>query len=381
MVERLHGKQKAEGSNPSRGLFVNAARIFKDSLSILLMYMDSEKERKNPNIEETVPENPFEYGEIRTDYRTGCLSIFALSRKDRPIDYIAKEIVEDKGKENCPFEPEKYELNKTFFEIGDPWRVRVIYNKYPILDYRAADVHKADGIFKKLPNYGYSFVIIDTREHSKRFERFFKGEIEDLSSAIAETERRTFLDKGISFVYLNKNFGRKSGGTLSHSHWQAIGFSEIKGIMEMRLEKVKEFKSRNGSCLLEHAIENEKERMIFENENIAAFAPFAQLYTGETVVVPKRHVSMLSELSDKELAQMFSACKRIVAANNAYFGIHPYNILGYSLKYEKDFHFYMEIIPRISDIGPTQMLGYYGSSIMPEDYAVEMRKIIKGQGL
>lgn len=366
---------------PLEAIYSHTARIFKDSLSILLMYMDAEKKSKNPDIEETIPKKPFGYGEIRTDYRTGCSSIFALSRKDRPIDYITKESVEDKGREYCPFEPEKYELNKTFFEIGNPWRVRVIYNKYPILEHRAANIHDADGIFERSSNFGYSFVIIDTREHAKRFEQFSKGEIEDLASAMAETERRILLDKDITFVYLNKNFGRKSSGTLSHSHWQTIGFARIKGIMEMRLERVKEFKSKNRSCLLEHAIEKEKERMIFEDEDVAAFAPFAQLYTGETVVMPKRHVSALSELSDQELAHILSVCNKIVVANNAYFGTHPYNILGYSLKYEKDFHFHIEVTPRISDIGPMQMLGYYGSNIMPEDYAIEIRKIINDQKL
>ena len=367
---------------PLEAMHNHSARVFKGSLPISLMCMDSKKEGKNPDVEETIPKNPFEYGEIRTDYRTGCLSIFALARKDRPIDHITKEIVEDKGREYCPFEPEKYELNKTFFEIGNPWRVRVIYNKYPILEHRAANIHDDDdGIFERSPNYGYSFVIIDTREHVKRFEQFSNGEIEELASAMAETERRTFLDKDINFVYLNKNFGRKSSGTLSHSHWQTIGFAEIKGIMEMRLEKVKEFKSKNNSCLLEHAIEKEQERMIFEDEDVAAFAPFAQLYTGETVVMPKRHVSALSELSDRELAHILSVCNKIVFANSTYFGTHPYNILGYSLKYENDFHFYIEVTPRISDIGPMQMLGYYGSSIMPEDYAIGIRKIIKDQKL
>ncbi len=342
------------------------------------MYMDLDSGKaEDLDIREPIPKNPFEYGEIRTDYRTGCLSIFALSRKDRPIDYISKEVIEDKGKEQCPFEPEKYELNKTFFEIGNPWRVRVIYNKYPVLENRADYVHECRDIFSRLSNYGYSFVIIDTREHSKRFEQFSNVEIEDLAKAIAEAENRVFKDKRISFVYLNKNFGRKSGGTLSHSHWQTIGFTEIKGIMEMRLKRAKEFRDENGSCLLEHAIEKEKERMIFEDEKVAAFAPFGQLYTGESVVVPKRHVSALGELSNKELAHLLSVCNKIVAANDAYFGAHAYNILGYSLKYEKDFHFYIEITPRISDIGPTQMLGYYGSNIMPEDYAAGIRKIIK----
>jgi UDPglucose--hexose-1-phosphate uridylyltransferase len=345
-------------------------------LAILLMYMSLQKENKNQDMKRAISEDPFEYGEIRTDYRTGFRSVFALSRKDRPIDYLTKEVIEDKGKEHCPFEPEKYDLNKTFFEIGDPWRVRVIYNKYPLFEHRARNLHVARDIFEKSSNYGFSFVIIDSREHSRRFEQFDEGGIKDLAKALAETERRTFLNEDISFVYLNKNFGRKSSGTLSHSHWQTLGFSGIPEIVRMRLGKVREFKDMNGSCLMEHAYAKEKERTIFEDDSVVAFAPFAQLYTGETVVMPKRHVSALSELSDMEIAKLLSVCKNMVIANNAYFGTHAYNMLGYSLRDEGDFHFYIEIVPRMSDIGPTQMAGYFGSSIMPEDYSNGIREIM-----
>ena len=364
---------------PLEAIHSHAAIVFKDSLFILLIYMGLQKKDKNPDTGRAISEDPFGYGEIRTDYRTGLRSIFALSRKDRPIDYLAKEVIEDKGKERCPFEPEKYGLNETFFEIGDPWRVRVIYNKYPLFEHRARNLHDNEDIFERSTNYGFSFVIIDSREHNRRFEQFSEDEIGELAKALAETERRTFLNEGISFVYLNKNFGRKSSGTLSHSHWQTLGFAGIPGIVGMRLRKVKEFKNTNGSCLMEHAYGKEKERTIFEDSDIVAFAPFAQLYTGETVVMPKRHASMLSELSDVEMDKLLSVCKSIVVANNAYFGTHAYNILGYSLRDEKDFHFYMEIVPRVSDIGPTQMAGYFGSSIMPEDYSKSIMKMIRGQ--
>ncbi len=338
--------------------------------------MDSKKEQKNPDEKEAIPENPFANGEIRTDYRTGLKSVFALSRKDRPMDYLAKEVIDDKGKKYCPFEPEKYDLNKTFFEIGNPWRVRVIYNKYPVFEYDAPYAHENWDIFERYTNYGFSFVIIDSREHKLRFEQFLDGQINDLAEAILETENSIYNHDGIDFVYLNKNFGRKSGGTLSHSHWQTLGYFDMPKIVRARLKKVLEFKGKHGSCLMEYAAKKEEERKLLENETLIAFAPFAQLYTGESVIMPKRHVSRISELSREELLELLKACKRIINANNKYFGVHSYNILGYSLKKEKEFHSYLEIIPRVSDIGPTQMVGYYGSNIMPEDYSRSIRDIL-----
>ncbi len=340
------------------------------------MYMDSKKERKDPDEKEAIPENLFGNGEIRTDYRTGLRAVFALSRKDRPIDYLAKEVIDDKGKEYCPFEPERYDLNRTFFEIGRPWRVRVIYNKYPLFECNAPYAREKWDIFERSTNYGFSFVIIDSREHKLRFENSSDLQTNDLAKAVLNTEKKIYGHNGIDFVYLNKNFGRKSGGTLSHSHWQTLGYMSMPDTVRARVDRVLEFEDTHGSCLMEYAANRESERKLLENRTLIAFAPFAQLYTGESIVMPKRHVSMLSELSTEEMAELLKACKKIIAANNRYFGVHSYNILGYSLKKEKEFHSYMEIVPRVSDIGPMQMAGNYGSNIIPEEYSKGIRSIL-----
>ena len=338
--------------------------------------MDSDKEKENLDVKNTIPENPFSSGEIRTDYRTGLKVVSELSRKNRPSDYLIKDVIDDKGKENCPFEPEKYDLNKTLFEIGNPWRVRVIYNKYPIFQYNAPYAHEKWDIFERSTNYGFSFVIIDSREHNLKFEQFDEANIRDLAKAILETEKIIYEHQRIDFVYLNKNFGRKSGGTLSHSHWQTLGYTDMPEMVKARLSKVMEFRDRYGSCLMEYAAKKEEERKLLENDTLIAFAPFAQLYTGESVVMPKRHVNMLSELSENEMIKLLKACQKIIIANNGYFKVHSYNILGYSLKEEKEFHSYVEIVPRVSDIGPMQMADYYGNNVMPEEYSKEIRAIL-----
>ncbi|MCL5680111.1 MAG: hypothetical protein M1465_02105 [Candidatus Marsarchaeota archaeon] len=337
--------------------------------------VDSEKSRI-PDSKDA--DSPHESGEIRTDYRTGFKAIYALSRKDRPIDYFEKsDNITDSGPEKCPFEPEKDDLNKTFFSIGDPWRVRVIYNKYPLFDYRSAEKIERNDILVKESNYGFSFVIIDTPKHSKKFEDSSDEELRELAQAISETERRIYDESSVDFVYLNKNFGRKSSGTLAHSHWQTLGYKEIPAIAMNRLELANKFFEERNGCLMEYALGLETERVILNGDYAVAYAPFAQLFTGESVIMPKRHVSKLSDLDEKEWLEMLKECSAIVASNNRLFGAHAYNILGYSIRNEKNFHAYMEIIPRVSDIGPMQMAGYYGSSIMPEDYVKRITGLLR----
>ncbi|MCL4404520.1 MAG: hypothetical protein M1544_01425 [Candidatus Marsarchaeota archaeon] len=338
--------------------------------------MDRQKQEKpktNPS-EKQVVENSS--GEIRTDYRTGLKSILAMSRKDRPVDYKSKETVEAGPKDKCPFEPERDGLNKTYIEIGSPWGVRVIYNKYPLLDCNSEASSEKNGFLTKSTNFGYSFVVIDTRDHDRKFEDASKTELIELAEALVRTENGIFEDKRINFVYLNKNFGRASSGTLSHSHWQVLGYADLPMLISERARISSEYMKKTGRCLIEDAIKFEKERHISDEAYTLSYSPFAPLYTGESIIVPKRHAGSLGELYEYEWLEMLRQSQAIIKANNSIFGSHAYNILGYSLRGVGHFHSYIEIIPRVGHIGPMQMAGYYGSTIMPEKYSEMVRDFL-----
>ncbi|MEM0154253.1 MAG: hypothetical protein QW814_00240 [Methanothrix sp.] len=344
--------------------------------------MDAEKKQKTGTDsfeKNSSNKNPGEHicGEIRTDYRTGLKSMLIMGRNNRPKDVNRNDEVKDSGKQKCPFEPEKYDLNKTYFEIGSPWRVRTIYNKYPLLDYNSEIKNSNNGFFIKSSNFGYSFVIIDTPEHTRKFEDASEIELKDIAEAIKKTEKGIFEDEKIKFVYLNKNYGSKSSGSLFHSHLQVLGFMELPMMVSKRAEASAEYMKKTGRCLIEDAIEFERVRRIKKSKNTVSYAPFAPIYTGESVIVPKRHVKALGDLDINELVELLWQCQRIIKANNHIFGSISYNIMGYSFRDGNDFHSYLEIIPRPDEIGPMQMAGYYGSTIIPEDYSRMVRNLLR----
>ncbi len=308
-------------------------------------------------------------GIIRKDYRTEKYAVFSLLRRERPVDYIKTAPISDLGPEKCPFEYGKEYLNVTVSTIGDPWRVRVIKNKYPFLTTDVPLESKNEGMLWSSSNYGHSYVIIDTPEHSHKFEDFNDAEVRELSESLFSTEELMYKDTKIKFVWINKDYGPLSSGTLSHSHWQEFGYPFVPFEIANRLDIAKRSTESGDGCLMERALEAEKPRFIKETQNVVAYAPYASLYTGESIVIPKSHVSRLGELDEKERVEILRMCAAMVRANNKIFGVHSYNILFYGFKDEKSFHAYAEIIPRFGPIGPMQFAGVYGSSIIPEDYA------------
>ncbi|MCW1299187.1 MAG: hypothetical protein QXD02_02560, partial [Candidatus Parvarchaeum sp.] len=111
-------------------------------------------------------EIPFK-GEIRRDYITGSDVIFTFSRDKRPKDFRSEEVMYGNA-ENCPFEYGKENLNTTIKFVGEPWKLRLMYNKYPIVNDEVTPYKNSD-FFTKYVNYGHSYVIVDTPEHSQRF--------------------------------------------------------------------------------------------------------------------------------------------------------------------------------------------------------------------
>ena len=309
------------------------------------------------------------FGEVRLDYRTGKYVVFSEARTNRPVDYIKKSEISDSGPEKCPFEPGKEPLNKTVLTIGDPWRVRAITNKYPFFTTEAGIYSNSSGMLKSKSNYGHSYVIIDTPKHSLKFEDFNSDEINDLSEALSTMETMAYKDKKVRFVWINKDYGPMSSGTLSHSHWQVFGFPMVPMEIKNRLIIANRFEKKTGKCLMEETMQIEKPRIIIETKHVLGYAPFGSLYTGESIVMPKRHSSNFSMLDNNERNELLRSCANIVKANNAIFGIHSYNILFYGLRNGSGLHLYAEIIPRLHAIGPMQMAGIYGGNIFPENYA------------
>lgn len=97
-------------------------------------------------------------------------------------------------------------------------------------------------------------------------------------------------------------------------------------------------------------------------------------------ILPKKHISSLSEFTESELANfgiiLRNAVKRLVTLLE---GI-SYNVCLYSApssgEHNKYFHFYAQIIPRIGYMAGFEFsTGCYINSVLPEDSAEKLRNI------
>ena len=108
----------------------------------------------------------------------------------------------------------------------------------------------------------------------------------------------------IKYVQIFKNCGPDAGASIMHSHWQIIGVPIIPSEQMNIAESISRHKKESGKCILcsimEHEMEN-KTRVVMENDNFIAVAPYASKMSYECDIIPKEHISRFSEFDDEKL--------------------------------------------------------------------------------
>ncbi|MEM0142794.1 MAG: DUF4931 domain-containing protein [Candidatus Parvarchaeum sp.] len=312
-------------------------------------------------------EIPFK-GEIRKDYITDSDVIFTFSRDMRPKDFKNEEVLYGKV-EDCPFEYGNEKLNTTIKFVGEPWKLRLMYNKYPIVN-EDVTPYKSSDFFIKYANYGHSYVIIDTPHHMQKFHEIEDDLLEKWLKLAAETEELAYSDKKIKYVYTFRNNGKISGGSLYHPHTQIIGFTFVLPIIKQELEIIRK---NSGKCVLESALKKEEERILMQDENAIALAPYGSRFKGASIIMPRRHVDYIGNLEENEIKSMTKIIKTVLSKNQKIFGDHSYNLIFHELKDNKKIHFYVEITPRFSSFGGMELAGLYLNSLRPEEYTEKFK--------
>ncbi len=309
-----------------------------------------------------------EDSDIRIDYRTGYYSIIVPGREHRP-----KELEENdegaKSLKDCPFERDTIDRkNLEIMHVNEPWTTMVIRNKFPELNGSTpVDYHR--DFFSYIAGYGYNEVVIETPNHFDKFEDMSTKKSLEWLNTLIEREEDLYSRNYIKHVMVFKNFGAKGGASIGHSHTQIIAWPEILGTPAIEIEKAKEYLKKNNSCLYEDAIKKENIRTLFETDTVAAIAPYGSRIAGESMLLTKRHVNYLIDLTEQEKEDMVEGLKSIIRTNIKLFGKQAYNFVIHENKNESDYHMHFEVYPRLADLAGIELgQNVFVNTITPEDY-------------
>ncbi len=308
--------------------------------------------------------------ELRKDYILDRWVILAQSRKKRPRDYVRQAVAAPKGA--CSFCAGHENLTPP--EVGrisnsdGGWSMRWFGNLFPAVDESGQKEVRTDNTFYTFAAaYGVHEIIAETPLHERQLWDFSAGEILRLLQVYAGRIGELGKREAINYVGVFKNHGSEGGASIMHSHSQIISTNVLPPQVREEAAAMKNYQS----CPYCSIILSEKGsfRRCFENSTAIAFAPYASRFNFELWIFPRRHFRQLSDASNGEIdgiSQLLHQALSKLRQLNA-----PYNyVLHYLPAPEGDFHFHIEIQPRLSIWAGFELnTGVIINSVTPEDAA------------
>jgi UDPglucose--hexose-1-phosphate uridylyltransferase len=336
--------------------------------------------------------------ELRKDPILGNWVIISPERGKRPQSFTRPQRLVKK-KKICPLcsgnenltPPEIYALRpKRSKPNTRGWRVRVVPNKFPALDKEKELVNERLGIFDMMSGFGTHEVIIETPEHDKNLRNQSIKELSEVLKIFQHRIRELYKDNRLRYCLVFKNEGWEAGASLQHPHSQLIATPVIPKRIREELIGSRNYFKREKRCIYCDILSQErksKERIVYENKEYVAFCPFASRFPFEIWLLPKRHnADFCSRTTKKNIPLLADALKTTMqklasTLNNPQYNyvIHtipnPISKHGYGKNIDKDFHWHIEIIPRLTRVAGFEWgADFYINPMAPEEAARSLRE-------
>ena len=327
--------------------------------------------------------------ELRKDPVTGRWVIISTERRKRPTDFRLERSLVSRD-EFCPFctgheeqtPPEVFAYRSNGGGWNAPgWDLRVVPNKFPALQVEGGLDREGEGMFDRMNGIGAHEVIIETPDHDKTLATMSEAEIERVLSAFRERVRDLKQDRRFRYILLFKNHGGPAGATLEHPHSQLIALPIVPDFVRKEIEGARHHYADKERCVFCDIVRQElavARRIILENPEIVALAPYAPRFPFETWLVPRRHGSRFEDASPQEYANLARMLKALLQRMNRALESPSYNLLVHTSPFSEDtaefYHWHLELMPRLTKVAGFEWgTGFYINPTSPEEAARVLR--------
>jgi UDPglucose--hexose-1-phosphate uridylyltransferase len=328
--------------------------------------------------------------ELRRDPVTGRWVIISTDRQKRPNDFRIERVATI-GRDQCPFCPGREAMTPPEVLVyrqngGAPntpgWDVRVVPNKFPALQVEGTLDREGEGMFDRMNGIGAHEVIIETPDHDRPFAAMSEPEIERVLCAYRERMLDLKRDFRLKHILVFKNHGGAAGATLDHPHSQLIALPVVPEYVREELDGARrhlELKERCLFCDIVHQELRDGRRVVQENADIVAIAPYAPRFAFETWLVPKAHGSRFEETPRHVSESLARILKSVLQRLDRALEMPPWNLVLHTAPASEEaesYHWHVEIMPRLTRVAGFEWgTGFYINPTAPEEAAKVLRSV------
>jgi len=329
--------------------------------------------------------------ELRKDPVTGRWVIIATGRQKRPSDFHLErtKIIRE---EHCPFcagregmtPPEVLAFRQNGHSANGPgWDLRVVPNKFPALQVEGSLDREGEGLFDRMTGIGAHEVIIESPDHQKSLATMSEPEIERVLWAFRERVADLKNDRRFRYIIVFKNHGSAAGATLEHSHSQLIALPIVPDFVREELDGAERHFSAKERCVFCDIIRQEIAsgvRVVHDNTDIVALAPYASRFPFEMWLLPKHHGARFEEAPRRTYEGLARMLKWVLLRMNRALESPDYNLIVHSSPLQEDvndfYHWHIELMPKLTRTAGFEWgTGFYINPTAPEEAAEVLRDV------
>lgn len=315
--------------------------------------------------------------ELRRNPFTGEWTLYAENRQHRPYEFQWSS-PQYKGDLICPFCPgEEKRTPEPLYQSGPDgaWEIRVFPNMYPAINQQCEEVEK-EVFYEQVVAAGVHELLIDTPEHTQTIDTFSREHLEQVLAVLQQCYAEIRKQPNIAYVQIFKNCGAQAGMSIQHSHWQLIGMP----LIPERIRKMTVLGMKDQECQYCKMLAYEKQhksRIVTENEDFIALTPYASRFPYEVWIFPQVHQCAFAALDAKARGSLADLLHQLLPQIAHLRGDTSYNICVMDGGKEQDFHWHLQILPRIGGFAGFECATEcYINTTFPEEAAKQYQTLL-----
>ncbi len=336
--------------------------------------------------------------ELRKDPLTRRWVIIATERAKRPVDFAVPRL-DPLPESECPFcegneaktRKEIYSLRANTAADKSEWSVRVVPSIKPVLRVEGQLHRRAKGMYDLMDGIGAHELIIESPSHISNMAELPEGQITLVLEAAKARMLDLAQDPRFRYVLWFKNYGPIAGaGRIAHTRSQLIATPITPKLVKEELLGAKRYFEEKERCLMCDLIQQEREtgaRIVAESTHMIALSPFAARFPFEVWILPKQHSCDFAKTPTEALSDLAGLFKQVLLRLKGVLDDPAYNYLlhtaplrhqpdrlGHWKTIEEDFHWHIELIPRLARVAGFEWgSGFYINPTPPEESANYLR--------
>jgi UDPglucose--hexose-1-phosphate uridylyltransferase len=329
--------------------------------------------------------------ELRKDPVTGRWVIISTERRRRPDEYRVQRPAAVRS-ETCPFCPGHEDWTPpevlAYRHNGhgadrSGWQVRVVPNKFPALRVEGGLDREGEGLFDRMNGIGAHEVIIETPNHDRTLATMSEPEIERVLWAFRERVNDLKRDGRLRYILIFKNHGAAAGATLEHAHSQLIALPIVPDFVREEIEGARRHFQAKERCVFCDIVRQEiasGRRVIQENADAVALAPYAPRLPFETWFLPRRHGARFEDAPRHEYESLARLLKGVLMRMDRALESPAYNLVVHSSPFVEDvndlYHWHVELVPKLARTAGFEWgTGFFINPTPPEEAARVLRAV------